>query len=219
MSTTSHSRPTRTTQKLAPGFDGSRELGTRQVPDPYAPGNYVCASVNIRCDPIATLAARGKITPAQRVAGERFMQLHERASLSRIHSIDPSKTRVSGSLAGDPLTDALLTASRELAQATDALGPVYARVLTLVLEHRSLGAAAGAWAQAGGVLTNDRQAFGYLVGTIVDALDRLVRHWRLEGRGTSYQGIGGSRIPTTGPARQISVGRHGDAVVETRRPR
>jgi hypothetical protein len=125
---------------------------------------------------------------------------------------------VQGRRLGDPLTDAMVHAMRELDQARAALGPKPAYVLELVLVRGSIESAASVWSRSGGMLRG-RRAEGYVSGVLVDALDALVRHWRLEGRGTPHPKIRAAQVTTTGPAREVSIGRLGDVVVDTHRPR
>jgi hypothetical protein len=228
-------RPRRRAAK-SPGHEGRFELGSRLIDDPLEPGAHVLAAVNVRESAIAHMASRGRLDPAQEAAGERFRALWEQAGIGRSRGIDFSQEAVDGGRLGDPVSDALVRAARELSDALAAVGQVAAAVLIgIVGEGRRVEDMAAAWSQAGGVVSG-RRAEGYITGTLVDALDALVRHWKLQAEGkpklahTWYRRAGqkvateddivaSGPIRLTGPANEITIGRFGDAAVRPVEPR
>lgn len=217
------------------GHDGRFEEGERIIPDPLEPGQRYAAKVNVRESAIAHMASRGRINTSQEAAGERFRKLWEQAAIGNSRAMDPGKEFVDGGSSCDPLSDELVRASRELAEAMRAIGQVGCRILVgIVAEGKRVEDVAAEWSRGGGCVTG-RRAEGYVTGTMVDALDELVRHWRLQAEGKPANKdqhymrngvaiqvhddiVASGPITVTGPSREITVGRFGDAVCEERRP-
>lgn len=99
-------------------------LGTRSVDDPLAlePGRKLTAIVNLSEHPLEMMLARRRLSPAQYEAGVRFRFLYEKASIGPGRGVDLSRIRVDGGRMGDPLTDAVIHAHRELARIMPMLG-------------------------------------------------------------------------------------------------
>ena len=216
------------------GKEGRFELGSRVVDDPLEPGQRLSVAVNVRESAIEHLASRKRINTTQAVAGDRFRRLWELAAIGAVKGIDPTKDAVDGSGAGDPITDAHLAAAEELKRAMRELGAIGSRVLVSIIEEGSIEKAAGKWARMGGIVKGVR-AEGYITGTVVDALDCLVNHWRLEGIGRArteeryYKRaaekilvhddiVASGPISESGPSHEISVGRFGDSERREIRP-
>jgi hypothetical protein len=217
------------------GFGGRYEEGERVISDPLEPGQRYAAKVNVRESAIAHMASRGRINAAQEAAGERFRKLWEQARIGRAMGIDPAKEAVDGGGTGDPMTDDLIRAGRDLAKALMVLGPVGAKLMRdIVGEGMLIERVAKSWSEAGGAVSG-RRAEGYVTGRLIEALDELVRAWGLEGkwkpdmtRGHYLRNgakievvddiIASGPIEVTGPARTVQVGRFGDVVVEEVRP-
>jgi hypothetical protein len=218
----------------AVGKDGRFELGSRIVDDPLEPGQRAAVAINVRESAIEHLASHKRINAAQAAAGDRFRRLWEQAAIGAVKATDPTKDAIDSSCTADPITDTLMRASSELKRATQAIGLVGSRILVSIIEHGSIEKAAREWARMGGIVKG-RRAEGYVTGTLVDALDGLVNHWRLEGRGNPpieqryykragqkvvvYDDIVASGpISETGPSFEISVGRFGDIERKEIRP-
>jgi hypothetical protein len=149
--------------------------------------------------------------------------------------MDPTKEAVDGGGAGDPISDGLVSAGHELARVMRHLGQTGSALLVAVVgEGKRIEDVAANWSRAGGIVSG-RRAEGYVTGRMVEALDELVNLWKLESsslvpneftRGwwrngkfvESLDDIVSSRDGHTGPARQITVGRFGDVVVEDVKP-
>lgn len=230
------------------------ELGERLIVGPGEPiggervgeGERYHAKVNVRESAIAHMASRGRLDPTQIQAGEKFRKLCELASIGRQHSIDfEAQGRSIGKISGDPFTESLVRAGRELNDAVHRLGPVYSAILLQVVgEGRLIADVARGWAGAGGIVSGAR-AEGYITGTLIDGIDALVEIWRMESDGrpkreSTHYGRGSARhtlghglerteievndsirasgpMSYTGPVKQINIGELGEIdVVEKR---
>lgn len=217
------------------GSDGRVELGERVIDDPLEAGQRYSAAVNVRESSIDHMASRGRIDPAQALAGERFRRLWEKAAVGRNQAMDPTREAVDGGGCGDPISDGLVKAGQELARVMRELGPVGSKLLVSVVgEGKRIEDVAAGWTRSGGVVSG-RRAEGYVTGRMIEALDELVRFWKLESsslvqdaptRGWYRNGkfmpstddIQSSGDGHTGPAKQLTVGRFGDVVEEQERP-
>jgi hypothetical protein len=220
-------------QKQQPGFDGRFEEGERYVSDPLNPGRPEAKKVNVRESAIDHMASRGRLDTAQVAAGDRFRRMWELAAIGRQKGIDFEGGHSAGAV-NDPLTDELVRAGRALAKAIRSLGMIRSRILiSIVGEGKLIEDVARDWSQTTGRLKGKR-AEGYITGTLIDAIDDLVRLWKLEGIGQperepAYYSVNGKQIPVfdairasgpmsyTGPAREISIGKFGDVIVEEKR--
>lgn len=99
-------------------------LGHRVVDDPLAiePGTKMVAVTNLAEHPLEMMLARQRLDQAQYEAGVRFRLLYEKAAIGPGRAIDPAKIKVDGGHVGDPLTDAVIHAHRELARIIPLLG-------------------------------------------------------------------------------------------------
>lgn len=227
-----------TTRKKRPvtlaGAEGRFELGERIVDDPLEAGQKLTARVNVRESSIDHMHSRGRIGEAQKLAGDRFRRLWEKAAVGRNQAMDTTKEPVDGGGCGDPIADDLIRAAAELSKVMRAIGPVGAQLMiALVGEGRRVEDVASRWSTSGGVVRGDR-AEGYVTGRMVEALDDLVAFWKLEGsplvpdqpaqylrNGKPVQvrdDIRASSEGWTGPAIELSVGRFGDIVESSQRP-
>lgn len=214
------------------GADGMVEVGERMVDDPLEVGRRYQAKVNVRESSIDHMHSRGRIDASQKLAGDRFRKMWEMASVGRNQAMDTTKEPVDGGGGGDPISDELIKASQELARVMRSLGAVGSQLLiSLVGEGKRVEDVARHWAKDGGIVSG-RRAEGYVTARMVEALDDLVRLWKLEGsplvqnqkqfylrngkRVEVEDDIRASSVSWTGPATEIEVGRFGD-VVETQR--
>lgn len=217
------------------GFSGRYEEGERVIDDPLEAGIRMTAKVNVRECAIAHMVSRGRLNLSQEAAGERFRKLWEAAAIGRSRAIDPGKEAVDGGTVGDPMTDDMVKAARELDRALKSVGMIASSILISVVgEGKRIEDAAADWSRQGGVLVG-RRAEGYITGTMVDALNALVGHWRLEANGQAKNGqafykrngkkievdddiVASGPISITGPSCEVRVGRFGDVVVEEIQP-
>lgn len=220
--------------RTGPGYDGHFELGLRTAEDPYEPGRRVTVTVNVRESAIDHMASRGRLDTSQVAAGDRFRRLWEMAAIGRQRGIDLTSAGGGPGAISDPLTDDLVRAGRTLAQAIGRLGMVRSRILvSIVGEGKRIEDVARDWARAGGIVSGKR-AEGYVTGTLIDAIDDLVRIWKLEAKGSAdlspgHYLRGGEEIVVndsirgsgpmayTGPVDEVSVGKFGDVTVDKRR--
>jgi hypothetical protein len=214
------------------GAEGLIELGERLVDDPLEPGQRYRAKVNVRESSIDHMHSRGRIDASQKLAGDRFRKIWEMAVVGRNQAMDTTKEPVDGGGYGNPVSDDLIRSSQELARVMRAIGPTGSQLLiALVGEGKRVEDVAKNWANGGGVVSG-RRAEGYITGRMVEALDDLVRLWKLEGSPIArdqpqYYLRNGERVEVTddirasseswtGPATELEVGRFGD-IVETQR--
>lgn len=220
------------TPYLSHGAEGRIEFGERIVDDPLEVGQRYRAKVNVRESSIEHMHSRGRIDASQKLAGDRFRKLWEMASVGQNQAMDTTKEPVDGGGFGDPISDELVKASQELSRVMRAVGQAGSQLLiSLVGEGKLIGDVAAKWAQAGGVVRGER-AEGYVTARMVEALDDLVRLWKLESSSISQNeeqhyrrngklvkvvdDIRASSEGWTGPANELSVGRFGD-IVETQK--
>lgn len=219
---------------LSHGSEGMVEYGSRLISDPLEPGQRYAAVVNVRESSIDHMASRGRINTAQSEAGQRFRRLWEQAAVGRNQAMDTTKEFVDGGGASDPISDALVKASIELNRILQVAGPVGSQLLiSIVGEGARIEDAAKDWSKAGGAVRGER-AEGYVTGRMIEALDDLVKFWKLESdpilkkeeKRSYYRN--GSEIKVrdairvsheghVGPAFELSVGRFGDVVESDRR--
>jgi hypothetical protein len=174
------------------GHDGRFEQGERLIDAPaeVIAGEYVRGdrrkvkvTVNVRESGIEHMASRGRLDATQVAIADRFRKCCELAAIGRLHSIDVINPGGGGGGGGDPITDDIVRAGRQLDAALERLGPVYSQILVSVVgEGTPIEALAKRWSQAGGIVSG-RAAVGYISGTLVDALDALIRIWKAEAHG------------------------------------
>lgn len=118
------SRRTRRIRKPAamPGHDGSREIASRTVEDPYDPGNTIVVPVNMRHDPLMRMATRDEIDSGQLKAGELLRQCHETASTHGLRAIDLLAEKVDGGKLSAGISGRAMRAARRLREAEALLG-------------------------------------------------------------------------------------------------
>lgn len=215
------------------GHDGKFELGERVIPDPLEPGQHYRAPMNVRESAIEHMLSRGRIDIAQAEAGTRFRKLWEMAAIGHQRSVNMEGSGGTGHV-GDSISDALVKASGELDKVVRRLGKIRSRILVSILgEGRLIEQVAEQWSRAGGIVSGKR-AEGYVSGTLIDAIDELVRLWQLKAMGrakvkTAVYKRNGDAIEVndsilasgpmslSGPASEITIGKLGDPVVTQKR--
>jgi hypothetical protein len=215
---------------LSHGSEGLVEYGQRVVDDPMEPTARLAVTVNVRESSIDHMASRGRINSSQEEAGQRFRKLWELAAVGRSKGIDPAKEYVDGGGVGDPISDKLVKATRELNRMLSIVGPIGAQLLIAIIgEGKRIEDVASKWSKAGGLLMG-RRAEGYVTGRMVEALDEIVRFFKLEASPLSQNEPqtyrrNGVLIPVKddirssseghiGPVIELSTGKFGD-IVET----
>jgi hypothetical protein len=219
---------------LSHGSEGMVEYGSRLIDDPLEPGQRYNSIVNVRESSIDHMASRGRINTAQSEAGQRFRKLWEQAAVGRNQAMDTTKEFVDGGGIVDPISDALVKASIELNRILRVVGPIGSQLLiSLVGEGARIEDTAKNWSKSGGAVKGER-AEGYVTGRMVEALDDLVKFWKLESSAIVKQEEkrsywrNGSEVKVhdairvshdghAGPAIELSVGRFGDVVESDRR--
>lgn len=216
------------------GRDGKFELGERLIPDPLEPGQHYRAAMNVRESVIEHMLAHGRIDRAQAEAGARFRRLWELAAIGRQHGVDFSGAGCRSGKVDDPISDELVYAGGELAKVLFRIGIIRSRILVSVVgEGRTIEQIAQQWSRSGGIVSGKR-AEGYVSGTLIDAINELVRLWQLKAigrpkfnnaaykrKGTQVQIndaiVSSGPLNSTGPANEITVGKHGETAVTRKR--
>jgi hypothetical protein len=90
--------------------------------------------------PLGRMYARKQIDQSQFLAGRTYQQHHDAAIIGSVRSIDLSKTKVSGGLAAEPLTDHRRRAAAQLraieARVQRRYGDVWVCLVRAVLAER-----------------------------------------------------------------------------------
>lgn len=116
-----------------PGYDGSREIASRTVEDPYDPGNLIVVPANLRHDPLLRMFQRHEIDAAQLKAAELLRQCHEAASAHGLKAIDLLAEKVDGGSVHGGISDRAIRAARRLREAEILLGWQGYRIVTSVV--------------------------------------------------------------------------------------
>lgn len=93
-----------------------------EIRDPYNPNDVITAVQNIRYDPLGSLKASKIIDEAQYQAGRRWQRDYELSQLGGARGIDPTRTKVDGGGARDPISAQQMQASQNLKLAASELG-------------------------------------------------------------------------------------------------
>jgi hypothetical protein len=125
-------RDTRDSRK-APGYEGTREIGGREVEDPYDPDNTILVPANLRHDPLLRMYQRREIDEAQLRAGETLRNSHEAVASQGLKAIDPSLDVVDGGRASIAIPESALLAARRIREAQSLLGWQAYRLVTCVV--------------------------------------------------------------------------------------
>jgi hypothetical protein len=131
-------------RRLARHDDGSIAKGEPEWVAPQR--SRVSAVVRLKEDPLGRMRQRHQCDEAQYLGGREYQQLYDATQVALVHSVDLSKTKVSGGKRFEPLNDKRQRASRKLHFADNAVHERYgSEGLTLVrdvlCERRSVEAA------------------------------------------------------------------------------
>jgi len=105
-----------------PGYDGTFEIGSRVVDDPYEPGNSITVPWNVRHDPLARMLARAEIDEAQYRAGGDLRACVERLGGSGAPAVDTTKEAVDGGRGYAGISEGTMKAAKKLREAQQVLG-------------------------------------------------------------------------------------------------
>jgi hypothetical protein len=92
--------------------DGTLSAGAPAWTPPERPRSTVI--VNLREDPIGRMHARRQVDEAQYSAARAYQQLYDRATIGNLSPADPSRIRVDGGRAPDPISAARMAAATRL---------------------------------------------------------------------------------------------------------
>jgi len=92
--------------------DGSLSEGAPAWVPPPRP--TLTAVVNLRNDAIGRMHARRQVDATQYHAARAYQQLHDRATIGTLSPVDPSRIRVDGGKAPDPISAARMAAATRL---------------------------------------------------------------------------------------------------------
>jgi hypothetical protein len=154
----------------APGYDGSREIASRTVEDPYDPGNTIAVPANLRHDPLLRMFQRQEIDAAQLKAGGLLRECHEAVSTHGLKAIDLLAERVDGGKVHAGISDRAIRAARRLREAEILLGWQGYRIVMSVVCNGIHGTIIAAQSSA----AVDRKVVQHQVRT---ALDQLAILW------------------------------------------
>ncbi len=150
-------------------------LVAADVPDPYEPEKPLRVMRNLREHPLHMLAHNGRITDAQKWAGEIFRAKYERAVIGASIAIDYSKERVDGGPAIEPLTEGQQRAVEWLNQVAryPSIGKIGFAILTQICgEGRGIAETAEKW--RGAHVQSGPRGEGYISSRLVECLDGLL---------------------------------------------
>ncbi|MFG1417032.1 DUF6456 domain-containing protein [Xanthobacter sp. V0B-10] len=201
--------------KAAPDEPQNVERGYKVVPDPWEPGARLSVPCNMRESPIEHMAARKRLNAAQKEAGDRYRALYEFSQLGPLRAMDIDREQLHTGRVGDPVSDQVIDAARELAATNKAVGKVSAAILiSIVGEGVTIDTMAQRYTRM-----SDKRAHGYVTGRLIEALDQLVEWWGLVAEGYSRQKIKGSGpISVTGPQVEhdlVNAPRHVNEITRT----
>lgn len=175
-------------QRPRAGHGRQQELGTRDIVAPYAVGGTRRAetvAVNVRETPLEHMYARGKITDAEKRAGDVFRGLCEAVEIGG-GVIDPARIKVDSSGAGDPLTERAIKAAKELDKTVQVIGHTdYLLLHEVCAAGWSLLEIARRWYAGLEDCRRAREAGSYLGRRVREALAQLVTLWGLDGRASN----------------------------------
>jgi hypothetical protein len=112
----------------------NREYVDMEVDDPYAPGERITVTRQLRHDQLAWHHAHHHIDEAQYTAGRAYQRDYEIAERGA-RAIDPTREAVDGGVAVDPLLISQITARNKLVAIEAVLGHYLIRMLQAVLIH------------------------------------------------------------------------------------
>lgn len=148
------------------------EVVAAVVRDPYD-GRPLTVAKNARVHPLDHMLARGRLTEAQKAAGDRFLEIWDRAEIGGARAIDYGRVKVDVSFEYRGLDPAVMGATDKLAGICGALG----RRAYMLLVH-VIGMRMSIFDLARRADGTVDQALGrHLSASVKDALDDLIDHF------------------------------------------
>lgn len=194
--------------------DGKLVLAATDVPDPHVKGTTTRVYRNIS-PPAEYLHSRGILDQAEKAACDYFAALYGTAQIGGARAIDYSRTKVDGGQVGQPLSDAVMSANRRLAEIARVVGKEGYRLLDQIVGQEVWpGAIARDRARdaAGNPRKPTRTEEGYIVLRFKEALRTLIDELGLVAKGKPRGRLQASDEGHTGPVAEWAVGKWGDLV-------
>jgi hypothetical protein len=194
------------TARLEPArhADGSEAAGAPGWTPPRRP--LVTVVANLKDDPLRRLFARRQIGQPQFLAGRMYQEHHDAAIITSVRSVDLSKTKVSGGLPAEPLTERQRRAAARLRSIEGSVqrryGDVGLWLVRLVLaERRPLEATAR---QAGATSARETSSVCWLFRKCLDTI--AVATGFMSGVRRPYRSNGHAELdPADDPARMADA--------------
>ncbi|MEJ0092812.1 MAG: hypothetical protein WDN46_05125 [Methylocella sp.] len=123
-------------QITLPGLNCSVELEPASIQDPFEPAKQLTVMKNIRVHPLDSMVARKTINAPQKEAGDRFLELFDRAEIGGARAIDYSQVKVDISFTHRGLPKGVAEAVQELKEIRQHLGARYYALLVSVIGDR-----------------------------------------------------------------------------------
>lgn len=171
------------------------EIVNVQVSDPFEPEKNLSVAKNIRVHPLDQMSARGRISEAQKSAGDRFLAIYDRSQIGGAKAIDYSTVKVDVSFSYDGLDEDAMKATDMLKEICLDVGKRSYGLLVKIIGHR-LGLFDLARRLDG---TVDRDHAEHLSKSLKEALDDL----------DDYFGVAEGKPAPRAPYRRVIPELHG----------
>lgn len=160
------------------GYDGRFKPGQKEVknPNPVGP-DRITVDINTKHDAVETLLARGRITEAQKQAGDRVRALYEAMQGSGARGVDLGAVRVDGGQVARNQSLSQLEAIETLGNLSRVLGKIgYQVVILCAGQGFGLRQTADTWCGR----TASRSEMDFISGTLQAALGEAAVHFGLQ---------------------------------------
>lgn len=117
---------------------GGAEYAAVKIADPFEPERPLAALKNIRVHPLDYLEARGRITAAQKAAGDWFLEIYEHAEIGGARAIDYERVKVDVSFVHRGIPKETAEAVQQLAAIRLAIGATFYRVLLKIIGEKMM---------------------------------------------------------------------------------
>lgn len=111
------------------------EVVLTNVADPYD-GKPLTVAKNARVHPLDQMQARGRLTDAQKAAGDRFLAIYDRSQIGGARAIDYSQLKVDVSFVHRGLDPSVMAATNQMTMICQAVGRRAYKLLVLVIGQR-----------------------------------------------------------------------------------
>jgi hypothetical protein len=164
------------------GHNGGIDLHLVEVQDPYEPDKKLRVARNVRNHPLDEEFAAGSISQDQLAAGNKFLELYERAEIGGAQAIDYSAVKVDTSYVHKGLAVGVMESAQELKGIRAALGSrSYDLLVSIIGNRRRIDAMARDYQEREEWRT--RQHRIYLRHAFAAALLDLCSHFDVVARG------------------------------------